>query len=99
MRRSRALASRDNRATATLGTDDAIAPPLRGLRDDPSPLIRERAAYGLAQHGIPTQRQRLTAVPELLRFQDEPSLDDKRRAWVVQALQDITGERLEDGAR
>jgi len=82
-----------------LGTDDSIAPLLRIFHDDPSPFIRERAACGLAQHGMLTQRQRFTAVPELLRFKDDPSLDDKTREWVVQALADITGERPRDGAR
>ena len=84
---------------AMLGTDDSVASLLRVFHDDPSPFIRERAACGLAQHGMLTQRQRLTAVPELLRLKDDPSLDDKTREWVVQALEDIRGERLGDGAR
>ncbi len=84
---------------AMLGTDESIAPLLRTFHDDPSPFIRERAACGLAQHGMLTQRQRLTAVPELLRFRDDPSLDGKTREWVVQALLDITGERPGADAR
>jgi hypothetical protein len=79
---------------AILGTDDAIAPLLRVFHDDPSPIIRERAACGLAQSGMLTARQRFTAIPELLRFADDPGLDDTTRGWVFQALQDISGERL-----
>jgi hypothetical protein len=84
---------------AMLGTDDSITPLLAVFHDDPSPLVRERAACGLAQHGMLTQKQRETAVPELVRFRDDPSLDDKTRAWAAQALADITGERPADVAR
>lgn len=84
---------------AMLGTDDSIPPLLNAFHEDPSPFIRERAACGLAQHGMLTQKQRLTAVPELLRFKGDPSLDDKTREWAAQALADIRGDRLEDGAR
>ena len=79
---------------AMLGTDDAIAPLLRVFHDDPSPLIKERAGCGLAQSGMLTAKQRFTAIPELLRFADDPQLDDKTREWVVQALQDISGKRF-----
>jgi hypothetical protein len=79
---------------AVLGTDDAIAPLLRVFHDDPSPFIRERAACGLAQSGMLTARQRWTAVPELIRFADDPGLDGQTRSWVFQALSDISGVRL-----
>jgi len=82
-----------------LGTDDSIAPLLRIFHDDPSPVIRERAACGLAQHGMLTARQRFTAIPELLRFADDPSLDEKTRGWVFQALTDISGQRLGNDPR
>jgi len=75
-----------------LGTDDSITPLLHIFHDDPSPFIRERAACGLALHGMLTRRQRLTAVPELARFKGDPPLDDKTREWVVRALSDITRE-------
>jgi len=79
---------------AMLGTDDAIAPLLRAFHDDPDAAIRERAGCGLAQSGMLTGAQRFTAIPELLRFADDPALDDKTHAWVFQALQDISGKRL-----
>ena len=78
---------------AMLGTDESISPLLHFFHDDPSPFIRERAACGLAQHGMLDARQRQTAVPELLRFVDDPELDEKTRGWAAQALQDIRGAR------
>jgi hypothetical protein len=82
-----------------LGTDDSITPLLRIFHDDRSPVIRERAACGLAQHGMLTARQRFTAIPELLRFADDPALDPQTRGWVFQALADISGERLGNDVR
>lgn len=79
---------------AYLGTDDIIAPLLGVFHDDPSPMIRERAACGLAQSGMLTATQRLTAVPPLLDFAEDQSLDDQTRSWVFQALRDITGQTL-----
>ena len=79
---------------AYLGTDDTIAPLLAIFRDDPSPMIRERAACSLAQSGMLSARQRLTAVPQLLDLAENPSLDDQTRSWVFQALRDITGQSL-----
>jgi hypothetical protein len=79
---------------AYLGTDETIAPLLDTLRNDPSPMIRERAACGLAQSGMLSERQRRTAVPKLLDYTDDPALDAETRKWVFQALRDITGQTL-----
>jgi hypothetical protein len=79
---------------ALVGTSSTIAPLLQAMRDDPSPLVRERAACSLAQSGMLTQEQRLTAVPQLLNDTDDPSLDAQTHAWAFQALTDITGQRL-----
>jgi HEAT repeat protein len=79
---------------AYLGTDDTIAPLLQVLHDDPSPMIRERAACGLAQSGMLSESQRRSAVPQLLNFTDDPLLDPETRKWVYQALRDITGQTL-----
>ena len=79
---------------AFLGSDAAITPLLGVLHDDPSPVVRERAACGLAQSGMFSAAQRRTAVPVLLDFADDGSLDDRTRAWVFQALRDITGQSL-----
>ena len=79
---------------AYLGTRETIAPLLDVFHDDPSPLIRERAACSLAQSGMLSAQQRLSAVPRLLDFADDPSLDDQTRSWVFQALRDISGQTL-----
>ncbi len=79
---------------AYLGTDETIAPLLDIFRNDSSPRIRERAACGLAQSGMLSEQQRRTAVPILLDYTDDPSLDAETRKWVFQALRDITGQTL-----
>jgi len=79
---------------AYLGTDEVIAPLLQVFHDDPSTNIRERAACGLAQSGMLSERQRRTAVPKLLDFAEDGSLDPTTHSWVFQALRDITGQSL-----
>ena len=77
-----------------LGTEAVIAPLLSVFREDSSPMIRERAACSLAQSGMLSAQLRLTAVPTLLDFAEDPTLDNQTRAWVFQALRDITGQSL-----
>jgi hypothetical protein len=77
-----------------LGTNDAIDPLLDVLHDDASSTIRERAACNLAQSGTLTRERRMSAVPRLLDFATDLSLDDQTRNWVFQALRDITGQNL-----
>jgi HEAT repeats len=77
-----------------LGTDETIEPLLDVFHNDPSPTIRERAACGLAQSGMLSEKQRRTAVPKLLDFAEDGSLDATTRGWVFQALRDITGQNL-----
>jgi hypothetical protein len=79
---------------AYLGTDEIIAPLLQVFHDDPSPMIRERAACGLAQSGMLSEKQRRSAVPRLLDFADDAALDPDTHKWVFQALRDITGQNL-----
>lgn len=79
---------------AYLGVDAAIEPLLDMFHDDPSPMIRERAACGLAQSGMFSAAQRRRAIPRLLDFADDSALDEQTRGWVFQALRDITGESL-----
>ena len=79
---------------AYLGTDETIEPLLAIFHDDPSPKIRERAACSLAQSGMLSRAQRLSAVPRLLDYAGDFSLDDQTRTWVFQALRDITGQTL-----
>lgn len=79
---------------AYLGTDETIEPLLATFHDDPSPRIRERAACSLAQSGMLSRGQRRAAVPKLLDYAEDMSLDAETRTWVFQALRDITGETL-----
>ena len=79
---------------AYLATDEVIDPLLNIFHDDPSPMIRERAACSLAQSGMLNREQRMRAVPRLLEFADDSALDDQTRSWAFQALRDITGENL-----
>ena len=79
---------------AYLGTDEVIPVLLQIFHDDPSPTIRERAACGLAQSGMLSEQQRRTAIPQLLDFADDSSLDAQTHSWVYQALRDITGQSL-----
>ena len=76
------------------GTQSTIAPLLNIFHDDLSPMIRERAACSLAQSGMLSAALRLTAVPHLLDFAEDPVLDAQTRSWVFQALRDITGQTL-----
>jgi hypothetical protein len=84
---------------AYLAMDASIEPLLDIFHDDPSPMIRERAACGLAQSGMFSAAQRRTAVPRLLDFALDGALDATTRTWVFQALRDITGETLPHDAR
>ncbi len=79
---------------AYLGTNEVIVPLLQTFHDDPSPMVRERAACSLAQSGMLSQEQRRTVVPQLLDFAEDQSLDGQTRNWVYQALRDITGQKL-----
>ncbi len=79
---------------AYLGTDEVIEPLLQIFHDDPLPMIRERAACGLAQSGMLSAAQRRTAMPRLLDYAEDGSLDEQTRRWVFQALRDITGQSL-----
>ncbi|HVZ19266.1 MAG TPA: HEAT repeat domain-containing protein [Terriglobales bacterium] len=79
---------------ATLGSDASVGPLLEVFHDDPSASIRERAACGLAQSGMLSEKQRRTAVPKLIDYAGDESLDAQTHGWVFQALRDITGQSL-----
>ena len=81
-------------ALALVGTDATIPLLLKTMHDDPSPLVRERAACSLAESGMLTHEQRMAAVPQLLNYAGDPTLDAQTHAWAFQALGDITGQRL-----
>jgi HEAT repeat protein len=76
-----------------LGTDATIPPLLDIFRNDTSLEVRERAGSALAQSGMLTKQQRLTAVPALMSIGEDPVLDSNTRNWTYQALREITGAR------
>jgi HEAT repeat protein len=79
---------------ALVGTTATIAPLLDAMHNDASALVRERAACSLAQSGMLTHEQRLTAVPQLINYTDDPALDAQTHGWAFQALTDITKQHL-----
>ena len=85
-------------ALSYVATDAVMQPLLRTLHDDPSPVIRERAACALAESGMLTTQQRQLAIPTLLAYADDPSLDSATHAWTYHALRDITAQNLPDDA-
>jgi hypothetical protein len=83
-------------AMSYLGSDETLEPLLRTFHDDPSPMVRERAACGLAQSGMLNEQQRRSVVPKLLDFAEDSSLDAQTHTWVYHALRDITAQNLPD---
>jgi hypothetical protein len=79
---------------ALTGSTETIEPLLRTMHDDSSANVRERAACGLAESGMYTHEQRMSAVPRLLSYTDDPSLDAQTQAWASQALSDITHQHF-----
>ncbi len=79
---------------ALVGTTSTVEILLNTMHDDPSPLVRERAACSLAESGMLSHEQRLTSVPVLLNYTDDPSLDGQTHGWAFQALGDITKQQL-----
>lgn len=79
---------------ASLGGEEIMRPLLEVFHNDRSARVRERAACSLAQSGMLTQDQRMRAVPELLNYLEDSSLDEQTRGWVYQALGDISGQRF-----
>jgi hypothetical protein len=79
---------------ALSGATQTIEPLLQTMHDDPSPSVRERAACSLAESGMFTREQRLSAVPQLVNDTDDPSLDAQTHAWATQALSDITHQHF-----
>ena len=77
-----------------LGTQNTIAPLLSILRHDVSFDLRERAACNLSDSGMLSREMRQQAVPELVRFAEDPNLDATTKKWVFQALREITQQNL-----
>ncbi len=81
-------------ALGLVGTTESLQMLLVRMHDDPSPAVRERAACSVAESGMFTDEQRQSAIPQLLTYTDDPSLDAQTHNWAFQALGDITHEHL-----
>ena len=68
------------------------------MRWDASADLRERAACNLADSGLLTHELRRKAIPELIRFGGDASLDAATRKWAFQALREIAEQNLPDDA-
>jgi hypothetical protein len=79
---------------ALTGADTAIAPLLKTMHDDPAPNVRGRAAAGIGESGLFTPEQRFSAIPQLLNYTDDRSLDAQTQGYAFHALRDITHQAL-----
>jgi hypothetical protein len=81
-------------ALALVATDETLPLVLDRFRNDPSPLVQDRAACDLAESGMYTRVQRTTAAASLINWLDDSQLSPQQHAWAVQALTDISGRHL-----
>ena len=81
-------------ALSLVGTDETIPMLLDRFRSDPSPVVQERAACAIAESGMYTHGQRMTAASSLVGWLDDSLLTAQQRRWTVQALGDISGKNL-----
>ena len=79
---------------ALLGTDETIPMLEDRFRNDPSPAVQEQAICGVAESGMYTRAQRMVAAASLVGWVDDSTLSQQQRAWVVQALGDISGKNF-----
>ena len=83
---------------AVSGADQAVAPLLKSMHDDASPVVREAAACGIAEAGLFSAEARAAAVPQLLSYAEDAALDAQTKGWAFQALRDITHQSLPNDA-
>ena len=95
------LADPDVRTRATaidglslVATDETVPMLLDRFRNDPSPIVQERAALDLAVAGMYTHPQRMAAAAKLVDWVSDPVLSVPQRAWAVHALDDISGKNF-----
>jgi hypothetical protein len=81
-------------ALALVGTDETVPMLLDRFRNDPSPLVQERAACDIAEAGMYTGAQRRVAAASLVAWVDDSLLSAQQRAWAIQALADISGRNF-----
>ena len=79
---------------ALVATDETVPMLLDRFRNDPSPVVEERAVCGLAEAGMYTPAQRMAAAATLVGWVDDSLFSQQQRTWDVQALHDISGENF-----
>ena len=79
---------------AILGTDETVPVLLDRFHNDPSALVQEQAACGLAESGMYTHEQRMVAAGSLVGWLNDSQLTAQQRNWTVHALQDISGQNF-----
>jgi hypothetical protein len=77
-----------------IATDETVPMLLDRFRNDPSPVVQERAACGIAESGMYTKAQRTLAAGSLINWLDDPLLTGQQRSWDLQALGDISGQHF-----
>ncbi len=77
-----------------VGTDETIPMMLDRFRNDTSPVVQERAACALAESGMYTHEQRMSAAASLVAWLDDSLITGQQRTWTLQALRDISGQNL-----
>ena len=77
-----------------IATDETIPMLLDRFRNDPSPVVQERAACSLAEAGMYTHEQRMVAAGTLVNWLDDSLITGQQRGWTLQALHDISGQNL-----
>jgi hypothetical protein len=81
-----------------LGADNTIQPLLDIYLHDKSTRVRSQALGSIAQVGMLSKQQRLSAVPDLLRLSEDMTIEAEPRKWIFQALRDVTGADLGNDA-
>ena len=77
-----------------VGTEETIPLLLDRFRNDPSPLVQERAAASLAESGMYSHPSRMTAAASFVSWLDDSLLSPAQHEWALHALRDISGQDL-----
>jgi len=77
-----------------VGTEETIPLLLDRFRNDPSPVVQERAAASLAESGMYTPPLRMMAASSLVSWLDDSLLTPAQHEWALHALRDISGQDL-----
>lgn len=81
-------------ALSLVATEETIPMLLDRFRNDPSPVVQERAICDIAQSGMYTHAQRMIAAASMVGWLDDSILSAQQRAWTAQALSDISGKHF-----